>query len=420
MIDPNHKVPSSLSEALHLISGLHQQQNDLELQDLELLRELEILRQQNAEIQHQHETTRLFISAIDQCSESIFFTDIKGKILYVNRSFEQHSGYTRKELLGQTPRILKSGVHSRNFYKEMWSTLLKGNIWHSRITNKHKDGTLYYEEANVSPVRNAEGKITSFVSVKTNITELLKNQRELEETNAELSRSNTELEQFAYVASHDLQEPIRSVSSCMQLLGKYYVGQIDDRADEFIRHAVDACRRMRDMIDGLLTLSRVQTVTDHLVSTATAQILRQACSNLAHAIETSHARIDHDPLPVVFAHPQMLIHLFQNLISNALKFSGDESPIIHVGARRVGDDCVFSVKDEGIGIEPHHFERIFQLFQRLHTREEYAGTGLGLAICKKIVDQHGGRIWVESNPGKGSTFFFTLPAVRPADPSHPE
>lgn len=420
MIDPIHHAPSSLTEALRMVSGLRQQQNDLEQQNLELLRELEIFRQQNAEIQQEHETTRLFISAIDQCSESIFFTDIKGKILYVNRSFEQQSGYTRKELFGQNPRILKSGVHPQEFYKEMWATILRGHIWRARMTNKRKDGTIYHEEANITPVRDNEGKITSFVSVKTDITELLTNQRALEKMNEELSRSNAELEQFAYVASHDLQEPLRSVSSCMQLLEKYYIEKIDGRADEFIRHAVGACQRMRDLIDGLLMLSRVHTTTDSLAPTDTEDVLHQVCSNLEHTIRSSGARIDHGHLPVVCGHSQMLIHLFQNLVSNALKFSSGQSPVVHVSAKRNGDDWVFSVHDDGIGIDSHHFERIFQLFQRLHTREEYTGTGLGLAICQKIIDQHGGRIWVESSPGKGSTFFFTLPAVLPAGPSRPE
>lgn len=418
MIDPSHNTPSSLSGALRLIGSLRQQQNDLEKHNVELCRELELLRQQNAEIQQANETARLFISAIDQSSESIFFTDIKGRILYVNRSFEEHSGYSRNELLGQTPRILKSGVHPPEFYKEMWATILRGNIWRSQITNKHKDGTLYYEEANIAPVRNDEGKITSFVSVKTDITELLNNQHDLEEANAELSRSNTELEQFAYVASHDLQEPLRSVSSCMQLLEKHYIGKIDDRADQFILHAVHASQHMRALIDGLLTLSRVHANNDHLTPTDTNEILQEVTINLDHAIKSSGAHIDHGALPVVCANPQLLIRLFQNLISNALKFNGDQPPVVHVQARRSGNNWVFSVSDEGIGIEKHHFDRIFQLFQRLHTREEYAGTGLGLAICQKIVTQHGGKIWVESSPGKGSTFFFTLPAVRRRGPAN--
>lgn len=408
------------------ILSSHSQNNDVRTvdelvkQNADLIKELEVFRSQKEQIEQERENARMFISAIDQSSESIFFTDTKGRILYVNQTFEKNSGYTRDELLGQTPRILKSGVHPPQFYKEMWATLLRGEVWRSHLTNKRKDGSLYHEDANIAPVRNEQGKITSFVSVKTDITELLESQRYLEEMNAELSRSNTELEQFAYVASHDLQEPLRSVSSCMQLLEKRYLGELDERADEFIKHAVEACRRMRNLIDGLLSLSRVQATAHNLVPTDTEEILSQVQANLAHAIEESGAVIGHESLPVVSANPQMLLHLFQNLISNALKFSGGRPPVVHVRAQREDDHWLFSVSDQGIGIEKSHFDRIFHLFQRLHTREEYSGTGLGLAICLKIVERHGGMIWVESTLGKGSTFFFTLPAVNLSDLTQPE
>ncbi len=411
--------PGSLDEALSLVSNLRQRQDELEQQNAALLKEVELLSHQNELILKEHKNANLFISAIDQSSESIFFTDIKGVILYVNRSFEKSSGYTREELLGQTPRILKSGVHSREFYKEMWATVLRGNIWRSRMINRRKDGSIYHEEANIAPVLNDQGKITSFVSVKTDITQLLKNQRALEEMNAELSRSNTELEQFAYVASHDLQEPLRSVSSCMQLLEKRYVGKLDARADEFISHAVAGCQRMRNLIDGLLTLSRVHAAGGDLVPTDSAEVLNQVHANLAHAIKTSGAKLDHDALPVVSANPHMLVHLFQNLISNALKFRGERPAVVHVRAHRENNHWLFSVCDQGIGIDKQHFERIFHLFQRLHTRDEYVGTGLGLAICQKIVEHHGGEIWVESTSGQGSTFFFTLPAVESPNPPTP-
>jgi chemotaxis family two-component system sensor kinase Cph1 len=186
---------------------------------------------------------------------------------------------------------------------------------------------------------------------------------------------------------------------------------MDERADEFIRHAVEACHRMRNLIDGLLSLSRVQAAATNLVPTDTEDVLSQVYANLAHSIKESGAFIGHDSLPVVLANSQMLIHLFQNLISNALKFSGGQPPVVRVRAERKKDHWLFSVSDQGIGIEKSHFDRIFLLFQRLHTRDEYSGTGLGLAICLKVVERHGGEIWVESTLGKGSTFFFTLPAV---------
>jgi len=403
---PQKQIPNSdsLNDILSAVG-------ELEIRKADLVKELEILRSENEQIQKERENARMFISAIDQSSESIFFTDIKGHILYVNQTFEKNSGYTRDELIGKTPRILKSGVHPPGFYKEMWATLLRGEVWRSHLTNKRKDGSLYHEDANIAPVRNEQGKITSFVSVKTDITELLESQNYLREMNAELSRSNAELEQFAYVASHDLQEPLRSVSSCMQLLEKRYLGKLDERADEFIRHAVEACQRMRNLIDGLLSLSRVQATATNLVPTDTEDILNQVYANLAHSIKATKATVSHESLPVVFANSQMLIHLFQNLISNALKFSGGKPPVVRVRAERKKDHWLFSVSDQGIGIEKSYFDRIFHLFQRLHNREEYSGTGLGLAICLKVVKRHGGNIWVESTLGKGSTFFFTLPAV---------
>ena len=419
MNDMLHTTPDSLDEAMRLVRELRARCNGLEEQNAALIKELDSIKIQHEEIHHEHENARMFMSAIDQCSESIFFTDVKGRILYANRSFENNSGYQREEILGKTPRILKSGAHDPEFYREMWATILRGEIWRARMTNRRKDGSLYHEEANIAPVRNDNGEIASFVSVRTDITELLKSQDTLRKMNAELSRSNLELEQFAYVASHDLQEPLRAVSSCMQLLEKHHAPGLDDRAREFIRHAVGACRRMRDLIEGLLTLSRVEAAAGHLVPTDTNEVFGQACTNLSHAIETSESRIDHTHLPLVCAHPQMLLHLFQNLLGNAIKFSGGKPPRVHVSARRKGDFWEFSVRDEGIGIAEEHFERIFQLFQRLHDRDDYPGTGLGLAICRKIVAHHGGGIRVESAMGKGTTFHFTLPAPQAPNASCP-
>jgi light-regulated signal transduction histidine kinase (bacteriophytochrome) len=289
----------------------------------------------------------------------------------------------------------------------MWRTLLSGQVFRGQLVNKRKDGSLYQAEAHIAPVRNPLGKITRFVSVKTDITKFVEAQRELESINQDLARSNAELEQFAYVASHDLQEPLRSVSSCLQLLKMRYAGQLDDRADEFIAHAVAANQRMRELIDALLALSRINADAA-LVPTNSAAVFSTVRENLAQSIEESGAQLTWEELPVVSAIPQMLGQLLQNLVGNAIKFRGDCPPVVRVGALREGSEWVFSISDQGIGIEPQHFERIFRLFQCLHTREEYTGTGLGLAICQKIVERHGGRIWLESQPGHGSTFFFTL------------
>ncbi|MBN1484285.1 MAG: GAF domain-containing protein [Chloroflexia bacterium] len=224
----------------------------------------------------------------------------------------------------------------------------------------------------------------------------------------ELARSNAELEQFAYVVSHDLQEPLRMVSSFAQLLERRYRGQLDDQADEFIHYISDGANRMQQMIRALLTYSRVNTRGQDLVSSDAGLILERALRDLGLAIEESGAQITHDPLPTVLADPIQLSQLLQNLLNNALKFRGQDPPQVHISARREGDDWLFSVRDNGIGIPLEHSERIFEIFQRLHTREEYPGTGIGLALCKRIVERHGGRIWVESTPGQGSIFYFTL------------
>jgi PAS domain S-box-containing protein len=224
-----------------------------------------------------------------------------------------------------------------------------------------------------------------------------------------LARSNSELEQFAYVASHDLQEPLRMVASYTQLLADRYRGQLDDKANRWIAYAVEGVTRMRTLIDDLLAYSRAGRPGQVFTPTDCAAVLAKALTYLQKAIEESGAVVTHDPLPSVHSAGPHLLHLFQNLLSNALKFRGPEPPRIHVAAQDKGTEWVFSVRDNGLGIDPEHFERIFVIFQRLHSRQEYPGTGIGLAICKKIVEQHGGRIWVESQPGHGTTFYFTLP-----------
>ena len=248
--------------------------------------------------------------------------------------------------------------------------------------------------------------------------DLVEARQKLEESVAELGRSNADLQQFAYVASHDLQEPLRMVSSYTQLIARRYKGKLDADADEFIAFAVDGANRMQRLILDLLAYSRVNTAGRQFEPTAMETVLKAALNNLTNAVKESQAIITHDPLPAVMGDDKQLAQLFQNLLSNAVKFGGAQPPRIHISAKQTDGEWLFSVRDHGIGLDPQYADRIFVIFQRLHTREEYPGTGIGLAICKKIVERHGGRMWVESERGKGATFYFTLRDEEPGTSAH--
>ncbi len=239
-------------------------------------------------------------------------------------------------------------------------------------------------------------------------------QAELAKRLQELAKSNAELEQFAYVASHDLQEPLRMVASYTQLLSERYRGKLDEQADKYIQYAMDGALRMQALIQDLLAFSRVGRLGTERQSADCSQVIDGALKSLGAALEASGAKVKHESLPTVMANVVQLRQLFQNLIGNAIKFRGTAAPEIRIEAERRGDEWEFSVADNGIGIAPEHGAEIFTVFSRLHTREEYPGNGIGLAICKKIVEQQGGKIWVESQPGAGATFKFTwLAATEP-------
>jgi signal transduction histidine kinase len=258
----------------------------------------------------------------------------------------------------------------------------------------------------------AQGDLEKRVrDLQREVAERQRAEKRLAEKAVELERSNAELEQFAYVASHDLQEPLRMVSIYTQLLAKRYGPKLDGSALEFIDFAVDGVKRMRLLIRDLLEYSRVGTRGKFLAMTDCNAVLDLTLNNLEAVIEESHARITRDPLPGIMADDVQLGQLFQNLIINAIKYHDSEPPEIHVGCKQEESRWLFWVRDNGIGIDPQYAERIFIIFQRLHGKGEYAGTGIGLAICKKIVERHGGKIWVESELGKGATFYFTLPVT---------
>src|SRR6185369_3166129 len=258
-------------------------------------------------------------------------------------------------------------------------------------------------------VRTVGHQVGQFIARKQAEAALQEANDQLTVKAQQLSRSNAELEQFAYVASHDLQEPLRMIASYTQLILRRYGDRFDGDAREFMDFIVDGATRMKQLIEDLLAYSRVGTHGKAFRPTDSGAAVQKALANLRAAIESSTGTVTHDPLPTINADEFQLVQLFQNLIGNALKFKGTETPRVHISVNEQADTWTFGVKDNGIGIDGEYFDRIFMVFQRLHSRTDYPGTGIGLAICKKVVDRHGGRLWIESGVGSGSTFWFTVP-----------
>jgi len=334
-----------------------------------------------------------------------------GEIVLLNLQAEKQFGYYRDELVGQkVTNIIPEGFAERLIADALRSAedALAQQIGTGiELTGRRKDGSGFPIEIMLSPLESAEGVLVT--AAIRDITKRKKAEANLLQKVEELNRSNQELEQFAYIASHDLQEPLRMVASYTQLLSRRYKGQLGSDADEFIAFAVDGASRMQRLIQDLLAYSRAGTKAKLLFDTSSEEALQQALVNLRGAIEESHAVVTHDPLPTVLADEMQLVQLFQNLVGNAVKYQNPGIPRIHISAaRNGGNKWRFSIKDNGLGIDSQYFDKIFGMFQRLHKREEFAGTGVGLAICKKIVERHGGSISVESQPGHGSTFHFAL------------
>jgi PAS domain S-box-containing protein len=335
-----------------------------------------------------------------------------GEIVLLNLQAEKQFGYRRDELVGQKVKnIIPEGFAERLIADGTRTTaeVLAQQIGTGiDVYGRRKDGSDFPIEIMLSPLESAKGILVT--ATIRDITQRKKSEEYLVRTVGELKRSNDELQQFAYVASHDLQEPLRIVASYTQLLAKRYKGRLDSDADEFIGYAVDGSNRMQSLIQDLLAYSRAGANGKALREISSEQALNEALTNLRGSIEESGAVVTHDSLPVFMMDLTQLTQVFQNLVGNAIKYRSAEPPRVHISAaKNGGNEWIFSVRDNGMGIDPQYFERIFVLFQRLHRREEFKGTGIGLAMCKKILERLGGRIWLESKPKEGSTFFFALP-----------
>jgi PAS domain S-box-containing protein len=335
-----------------------------------------------------------------------------GEIVLLNVQTEKQFGYRRDELIGQKVKnIIPQGFTERLLADSLRSVDdLRAQQMGSGIelTGRRNEGSEFPIEIMLSPMESVEGILVT--AAIRDITERKRTEAHLAKTMAELKSSNDELQQFVYVASHDLQEPLRMVASYTQLLARRYKGRLDADADEFIAHAVDGANRMQRLIRDLLaySLAGPNEKTVHEISSEGA--LQGALANLRASIEESGAVVTHDALPAITTDGTQLAQVFQNLVGNAIKYRSAEVPQVHVSAQKNGgNEWIFSVRDNGLGIDPQYFERIFVIFQRLHARDEYEGTGLGLAICKKMLARLGGRIWIESQLQKGSTFYFALP-----------
>lgn len=348
-----------------------------------------------------------YAGIITTSSDAIISVDEQQRILLYNQGAAQIFGYSADEVLGKPLEILLPERYReahreqiRGFGDEVVSARLKHQ--RGQICGRRKSGEIFPAEASISKL-DIEGEGRTYTVVLRDVTERVRAAQEL-------ARSNADLEQFAYVASHDLQEPLRMVASYAQLLARRYHGRLDADADDFIGYIVEGVNRMHALINDLLAYSRVGTRGGLFEETDSGRVLDEVLDDIAPAMEDVGAEITRDLLPIVKADRIQLGQVFQNLITNAIKFrTPGTQPRVHVSATRGADEWIFAVKDNGIGIAPEYVGRIFVLFQRLHSRSEYPGTGIGLAICKKIVERHGGRIWLDSAPGAGSIFYFSIP-----------
>ena len=355
-------------------------------------------------------TQERFQNIFEQAPTGIAVASPEGRFLQVNPAFSRITGYSVSELLTMGwDELLVPGAGPSNLFRTLSATRDPAPALQADAQFRHQDGSLVDVQWNLSPLRHAEGKPVGHIGQISDITRRKQAEMKLKQYAMVLDRSNQDLQHFAYVASHDLQEPLRMVKSYLELLTRRYGDKLDAEADEFIGFAVDGATRMQNLIQGLLAYSRIGTHGKPMQPVEMDSVFASALGNLEVAVTESSARIVKQPLPCVHGDPAQLSLLFQHLLANSIKFQGGQPPSIEISASRDPQAWRLVVRDNGIGLDPAFSERIFKMFQRLHGPGKYPGSGIGLALCKRIVERHGGRLWVESQPGAGATFIFTIP-----------
>ena len=370
-------------------------------------------------------STRLLLqsTALASAGNGVMITDQSGAILWVNPAFTTITGYTPEEVKGANPRLLKSGHQDGVFYGDFWKTILSGRTWRGEFINRRKDGSIYINEETITPVRLNGGEITHFVGIMQDVTDRREAEAQVRELTdqledrvrqrtAELERANRELEAFAYSVSHDLRAPLRHIKGFLDLLGEGAREKLSQEERHYLAQIAGSARHMDRLIDDLLLFSRMGQAAMNPEGIQLNQVLQEALAELEPELQGRTIRWVKGDLPRVNADGPMLRQVLINLLSNAIKFTVSRSAAeIEIGAKQSDDEVVVSVRDNGVGFDMRFANKLFGLFQRLHSAAEFPGTGVGLANVRRIIARHGGRTWGEGKPGDGATFYFSLPTL---------